>query len=148
MLSADFSKTLAFLQNYLHFVTLNIKYSIYLYYKNMYIPKVRQFITSESRIALSKSEKSLRARTKKAQEMSNVFQKKILKVPSGTISMDRLHRLRIFAQRHVLIFQDPERGSKERMHSSKRVGKYLHKSLQARERLQIRKILRFQVVLQ
>lgn len=66
---------------------------IYLYYKSMRIPKVRQFITSESRIALSKSEKSLRGRFRKAQNLSNVLQKKLLKIPSGTISTDALKKM-------------------------------------------------------
>ena len=60
---------------------------------NMHVPKIRQFITSESRIVLNKSEKSLRGRTKKAQELSNILQKKLLNIPSGTISADALKKM-------------------------------------------------------
>ena len=66
---------------------------IYLYYMDMYISKVRQMITQESRIVLSKSEKSLIGRAKKAQDLSNAFQKRLLKYPSGTFSFDALKKM-------------------------------------------------------
>ena len=46
-----------------------------------------------ARITLSKSEKSVASRTRKAQELSNVLQKKLLNCPSGTFSFDDLKKM-------------------------------------------------------
>ena len=93
MLSAEFSKSLGILSKYLQTVTINVKILSFLYYMDMQIPKVRQIITPKSRIVLKKAEKTLRGRTKKAQELSNVLQKTLLNYSSGNFSFEALKKI-------------------------------------------------------
>ena len=59
----------------------------------MHIPKVQQIITPQCKIPLRNAEKTLLGRAKKAQELSNVFQKKLLNIQKGTLSFDTLKKM-------------------------------------------------------
>lgn len=59
----------------------------------MYIPKIRQIITPNCRIHIPKAEKSLPARAKKVQALSDAFQKKILLIEDKTLSLQELHKI-------------------------------------------------------
>ena len=59
----------------------------------MYIPKIRQIITPNCRICIPKAEKTLPARAKKVQELSDAFQKKILLIADKTLSFQDLHKI-------------------------------------------------------